>query len=325
MIFTPLQRAALVTLCFLQITITSCTSRNENYTSRVVAKVNNHTLTAEKFAENLGTRLKTFNDLSAKDSAVISQAKSAVIQDFIVRVVTHDWAQANQIFVRKEQIDKEVNTIRKQYPDDIAFRKALADEGLSYSRWEENLTHTLLERLVTDALREKIKKPTEEEMKSYYKENKSLFQQTAAVKLRQIVLENEEAAKKISKEISRGKSISSLAKKFSITAEASLNGDLGWIEKGYLSIFDKAFNMPIGQKSKIEKSSFGYHIFEVVDKRSPKTISFDDARKKIQNILMAEAEQAAYTRWLEEQILKAHVFKDDEFIKSVKVQTRSVR
>lgn len=59
-----------------------------------------------------------------------------------------------------------VNSIRKQYPDDIAFRKALADEGLTYVRWEENLTYTLLERLVANQIQIRKTTVTSEEMRS---------------------------------------------------------------------------------------------------------------------------------------------------------------
>lgn len=305
--------------------LSSCSSRNENYANRIVAKVNDQNLTAEEFAERLATRLKVFNDLSAKDSAVISQAKAAVIQDFIVRIVTKDWAQANEKFVRKEQLDAEISSVLKQYPDEIAFRKALADEGLSYDRWEENLKHTLLERLVTTTLRETIKKPSQERILAYYQNNKSLFQQSAAVHLRQIVLENDSAAQKIKKELSAGKSLALLAKKYSIASEASIGGDIGWIEKGYLDIFDKAFKLAVGQRSQVEKSAFGYHIYELIEKRPAKALSIEQAKSKIESILLAESEQTVYSSWLEEQILKARVFKDDDFIKSIKVQTRSLK
>jgi peptidyl-prolyl cis-trans isomerase C len=302
-----------------------CTQDGTGYKNRVVARVNNESLTAENFSERLASRLRVFNDLSAKDSAVIAQAKAAIIQDFIVQVVTKEWAQNHQIFVRKEQLDEEVKNILKQYPDEIAFRKALADSGLTYDRWEENLKFTLLERLVSVEIRKNMPPPKEDDLKSFYQANKNLFSQSPAVRLRQIVVDNENTAQRIQKELSSGKSLATLAKKFSITSEASNGGDVGWIEKGFLEAFDNAFKMNVGQRSPIVKSSFGFHIYEVIAKRPAKVLGFDEVKKKIEGQLTARAEQSIYSSWLENEVLKAHVHKDEEFIKSIKVQTRSIQ
>jgi len=302
-------------------TLASCTASRTDHKNKVVVKVNESTLSAAEFAELLASRLKVFNVLSSKDTAVVTQAKSAIVQDFIVRVVTEEWAQAQQIFVRKEQLESEVLKIRNNYPDDIAFRKSLADEGLAFPIWEARLKHTLLERLVVEWLRAKIPPPSAEEIKSYYTANKSQFQVPAAVRLRQIVLDTEESATRIKKELASGKSMASLAKKFSVSAEAQNGGDVGWIEKGTFEIFDAAFRMNIGQRSQVVKSPFGFHIFEVTAKRPVKNQTIDEAKNKITARLMQQKEQDVYATWLEEQVLKARVFKDDEFLKQIQVQT----
>ena len=303
----------------------ACTPNDPDYKDRVVLRVNEATLSAEEFSNALASRLKMFNSLSAKDSAVIAHAKSSVVQDFIVSVVTSEWAQKNQIFVRKEAVDAEINKILKGYPDQLSFRKALADEGLSYSKWEDRLRYTLLERLVVEKLREKIQPPTEEQIKNYYSANKELFQVPAAVKLRQLVSDNEERAKMLKKELSSGRQLSELAKKFSISTDASVGGDIGWVEKGAADFFDKVSKLGTGQKSNIIKTSQGYHIFEVLDRRNAKALSLEDVRTKIKTALLAEAEQATYSTWLESQIVQSRVYKDDDFINQIQVQTRSIR
>jgi peptidyl-prolyl cis-trans isomerase C len=313
---------AFAALALLLITI-GCTKDFSDYHKRVVVRVNETDLTASQYADLLASRLKVFNALSAKDSGVISQAKSAVVQEFIVQVVTQDWAKAHKVFVKKEHLDEEIKKTRKSYPDDIAFRKALAHEGLSYESWEQRLNQTLLERLVMDELRKALKKSDLAATQAYYQKNRSQFQTPAAVRLRQIVLDSEMSAQRVKKEIDSGKSLTEMAKKFSITPEGSLGGDLGWVEKGYLDIFDKAFQMGVGQRSGILKSPFGYHIFEVTAKRPSKALTFDEAKNRIESLLLAQHEQELYSNWLEEQVLKARVFKDDDFLKQIQVQTRS--
>ncbi len=316
---------------FLQLGLTvstvfllGCTKNRSDYKNHVVVKVNETGLTAADFSEQLGARLKVFNSLSAKDSAVISQAKNAVVRDFIVHVITQDWAKAKQLFVRKEQLDSEIKKMRGQYPDDIAFRRALAQEGLTYDIWESRLSYSLLEKLVIEDLRKQSKPITPSDLTSYYQKNKSLFQVTAAVRLRQVVSDTDVNAQRIKKELDSGKPLSELAKKFSTTPEGADGGDVGWIEKGVLDVYDAAFKMNVGQRSGIVKSPFGYHIFEVTAKRVAKTLPFDEAKKRVELAVQTDNEQELYSSWLEEQVLRARVFKDDDFLKSITIHTRDL-
>src|SRR5690606_17072241 len=96
-----------------------------------------------------------------------------------------------------------------------------------------------------------------------------------------------------------------------------------WIEKGTLDVFDSAFRMGVGQRSQIVKSPYGFHIFEVIEKRAAKTLSLEEARPKITKILRERKEQDLYSSWLEEQILKARVFKDEDLLTAIQVFSRS--
>lgn len=310
-------------LCGLLIlSFLGCTKNNSQLKNIVVVRVNDEVLSAGKFSDLLMNRLKEFNVLSAKDSAVITQAKNAVISDFIIKVVTEEWAKKNQVFVHKEEFDKELNQIRKNYPDDNAFRKSLAEQDLTYDLWEENLNFTLLERLVSANLRSKLKDIPADDLKNYYLKNKAAFQKPAAIHLRQILTDSNERAADIKKELTGGKSFSDLAKNYSLSVEAANGGDMGWIEKGSSEMIDTNFRLAEKQRSNVIKSSYGYHIFEVIQKRAAKNLTYEEARPQIQKILLAQLDQIAYSKWLEQQILSAHIFKNEEYINKVQVQSR---
>lgn len=323
--FRPRRLASFLVITLVAVVFCGCTKDLSVYKDRPLVKVNDAELSAAAFSERLATRMKMFNSLSAKDEAIISQAKNAVVHDFIVNAITVDWARAHQLFVRKESLDEETLRVRGQYPDDIAFRRALAKEGLSYEAWEERIRYNLLERLVLHELQKSIKAPTISELQAYYQKNRAFYSVPAGVRLKQVVLDSELAAQRIKVELSRGRSLADLAKKYSISPEGQNGGDTGWVEKGFLDVFDAALKMSVGQRSGIVKSAIGYHIFEVTAKRPAKTLSFDEVRKKIELAVFAEKEQEAYSLWLEDQVLKARIFKDDEFIKQIQIHTRSAR
>ena len=128
---------------------------------------------------------------------------------------------------------------------------------------------------------------------------------------------------KIYKQLRSGKKIKDLAKRFSVAPEASLGGDLGWIERGTHEMFDTAFRLGVGGRSRVIKSPFGYHIFQVTGRRSAKKLRLSEVRERIVNTLMAQREQEAYSKWLEAEILAAKVYKNEALIRDIKVFTRS--
>ena len=95
---------------------------------------------------------------------------------------------------------------------------------------------------------------------------------------------------------------------------------MGWVEQGTLDIFDKAFNMRVGQRSGVVKSPYGYHIFEVTGKKAEQTLSFEEVKERISRSLKGNKEQAIYTAWLEEQLRVSKVLKNSEAIKSIQVK-----
>ena len=312
---------ALLPQAVLAVSLVGCTRSQHSIRQIPVVKVDDSVLTAGEFADRLAGRLKLFDDLSAKDSNVLKRTKNLVVQEFIVQSVTENWAKKHQIFVRKEDLDAEVNKVRKDYPDDIAFRKSLADEGLAFDTWEERLRITLLQRFVQDALRKTISKPPESEIKSYFSSHRSEFQQPAALHVRQIVVANESDADQIKKALKARKRFSGLAKKFSLTPEGANGGDLGWVEKGTTNIFS-AKNYPL-KKLQMVKSPYGYQLFEILERRPARPLTFDEARARIARKLLAKREQTVYSAWLERQILKSHIYKNDSLIKQIYVQNRS--
>ncbi len=313
--------AAILTQAALAILLVSCTRTQRNIRQIPVVKVDDAVLTAGEFADRLADRLKLFDDLSAKDPNVLKRTKNLVVQEFIVQSVTQSWAKKHQLFVRKEDLDAEVNKIRKDYPDDIAFRKSLASEGLTFDTWEERLRMTLLQRFVQAALRKTISKPTASEAKSYFSNHRAEFQRPAALHVRQIVVANESDADQIKKALKAHRRFSDLAKKFSITPDGAKGGDLGWVEGRATNIFS-AKGYPL-KKLQLVKSPYGYHLFEVLERHSARPLTFDEARARIERKLLAEREQTVYSAWLERQILKSRIYKNDSLIKQVYVQSRS--
>lgn len=172
-------------------------------------------------------------------------------------------------------------------------------------------------------LKEEIEGPSTEELKTFYENNKDLFKQPEQIKISQIVLKNENDAKQILEELKSGKKFEDLAQEYSIAPEAFEQGNLGWVEKGTLEVFDKVFDLRKGKRSGILKSPYGYHIIEVHDKRSERLKSFEEVKDIIARRILEKKEQATYSQWLEFEIKNAKVFRDDALIEAIQVETKN--
>jgi peptidyl-prolyl cis-trans isomerase D len=97
-------------------------------------------------------------------------------------------------------------------------------------------------------------------------------------------------------QIKKGANFEELAKKNSQdTVSAAKGGDLDFFNKGQMvPEFDKvAFELQPGQMSDLVKSSFGYHIIKVTDKKAATTRTLAEVRTQIEDQLKYEQAQAA--------------------------------
>lgn len=308
-------------LFLLNLFLFGCPSSSPKILTKPVAQVNDHQLSTKEFADRLARRLKNLDALSAKDPVILQKAKSEILEDFTVQSLIVDWCRAKNIKVPDSDVDKEVEKIRAGYPDDLTFRRALAAENVSFSEWREGLRYSLIQRAFFASLREKLKSPSDEEVKKYFEENRAVFRKRERISLRQILTDEETKAEALKAELKKT-DFATLAKKYSSAPEAKNGGLVGWIEKGSVDFFDPAFNMAIGSVSGIIKSPFGYHILKVEKKLPASAGSLDEARPEIVKNLMARREQAEFVAWLDGQIRSSRVQKDQVLIQSIKVETR---
>ncbi len=90
-----------------------------------------------------------------------------------------------------------------------------------------------------------------------------------AVRASHILVDTQEQAFLIKKQINNGASFEEMAKKYSKCPSGKTGGDLGYFEKGEMvPTFEKAaFEMPVGIVSEPIETPFGWHLIKVYDKQ----------------------------------------------------------
>lgn len=302
--------------------ITGCDLGASRVARKPVLQVNDQVLNAKDFSSQLARRLKNFDALAAKDPNNVKRAKEDILRVFIMRVLVSDYAKANGIKVEDPELEKEVNSFRSSYPDDLSFRRVLAEENLSVSDWKEEMRQSLLERKVFAKISEKTVAPSEEEIKKHFETNKEMYKRKERIYLRQIITDEFSKAQSIRDELKK-KDFAELAKKYSVSPEAKAGGLVGWVEKGSVDVFDKAFALPVGGMSQVLESSYGFHIFKVERRAAPGYASLEEVRPEITQVLVGKKEQADFAGWLDKQIRASRVLRDNELLAAITVETRA--
>ena len=158
--------------------------------------------------------------------------------------------------------------------------------------------------LAQEYIRKNISDPanvSDKEIKDYYEKHKSQFMQPEQVKASHILIrvpsgadnkkwnEAKKKAQDIRKQIMAGEDFATLAKKYSQDpGSKSRGGDLGYFKKGQMvPDFEKAaFSLKKGEVSQPVKTTFGYHIIKVYDKKPAKQKSLKDAKQEIRQMLL---------------------------------------
>jgi peptidyl-prolyl cis-trans isomerase C len=317
--------SAVVLLCFcstLALSISGCFSKRQAVLDKTILEINQTKISTQTFSDRLAKQLKHQDALVAKDETVLDRAKEEIIKSFVFEVIARDYAKKSGIEVSDRDVDSRVNQIRSNYPDDIAFRRALGEENLSIDQWKKDIAFSLLQKKIFGEIAKGMNEPTEAEILSFYEKNKNQFITPPRVRLRQIVLEKEDDAKRILDSLNNHADFAKLAREFSVAPEGQNGGDTGWINKGTLEVFDLAFKMPLGSRSKILKSTYGYHIYDVIKKEPEAHLSFSEAKAKIRAQLVEHNEQVAFSVWLEKQVRITTVRRNDTLIRAIKVTTR---
>lgn len=304
---------------FLGLALAGCPSSYHKLSTKPVEMVNDHVLTAKDFSNQLARRLRQFDALAAKDPNNIQRIKEEILKDFLVKSLTLDWARSHNISISNDTLEKETNNLRANYPDDLSFRRALAQENISFSEWRDSLRYTLTEKEVFKRINEKAKPVGEAEILRFYETNKERYRRKERIYIRQIVVDEEAKADAIRTDL-KTQDFATLAKKYSITPESREGGVVGWIEKGTVDYFDPLFNNSSGLQ-KIT-SPFGIHLIRVEKKAPAGPQGLDEVKKGITMELRAQREQAEYVAWLDAQLRSSKVLKDYDLMNSITVDTR---
>lgn len=213
---------------------------------------------------------------TAEEKAALQlQLRRQILDALIDQVLIEQAAAREGITISDAQVETEMARL---IGDDVAkFEEWLQANGMTRDSFKAQLKQQLLsatfqERLISS------RSPIVEQ-----------------VHARHILLLSEEEAMEVLLKLRAGESFAALAKEYSQDRSTKdIGGDLGFFPRGVMppEIEAVAFGLSPGQTSGIVKTSFGYHIIEVVEK---------DPARKVSDEMLATWQQKQFLQWLAEQ------------------------
>jgi peptidyl-prolyl cis-trans isomerase C/foldase protein PrsA len=144
---------------------------------------------------------------------------------------------------------------------------------------------------------------TEEEIKTYYEENKSEFEVQEQVQASHILLEDEKTAQEVLTELENGAEFTELAKEYSTGPSAEDGGSLGYVSKDQniaQGFKDALFKLEVDSISDVVETQYGFHIIKVSDKREAGTKSYEEVKDQIKQQLTNQKGQSIWEQFVRE-------------------------
>lgn len=138
---------------------------------------------------------------------------------------------------------------------------------------------------------------SDEEIRTFYEENKNQFTKGGKVRAKHILIDSEDKCKEILEEIENGtKAFEVAAQEYSTCPSGQKGGDLGEFGRGQMvkEFEDAAFNGEVGKVIGPVKTQFGYHLIKVENRTEETIASFDEAKESIRRNLLNMKQNTAY-------------------------------
>ncbi len=279
--------------------------------STVVFEINGQAISRDRYVKELKAlkRKYRFENSQGTSSNQELWLKSDTLNEIIKDTLFQQEVVKNNIVVTDEELKQAVQKMMNDNQEE-SLQRYKETGNANLQEWQNKLKNNMLiKSLINKVVNSKVS-VSESDLRDYFNKHPEEFQTKDQIRSLHIMVETEDEARNILKQLSSGKSdFSHLAKEYSLGPERIKGGDLGYFESGHMpEEFDDIFKLGINEVSSIIHSPYGFHIFKVIDKKSSRKMSFEESRKLVYNKLFQANYEVAFQQWLKK-------LKDDANIK----------
>lgn len=234
-----------------------------------------------------------------------------VLDGMITEKIMQLRAKELNISISDTELENKIKEIKKDYGED--FASLFSQANINYEVWKEEFKkEILLQKLVEIDVNSRIK-ISDQDIENYFKKHRGRYKSDSRVRVSQIVVRDMATAQKALRRLQEGEDFAKVAADVSISPEARRGGDLGFITRLMMPepLDNTIFQMPVDEISNIVQSSYGFHIFKIMEIQKARDRNLADVREEVVYDLRMQKEEAAYVAWLEDLKKKAVIKKED--------------
>lgn len=317
---------------------TSTTSGNTGATSGITAKpatkttatanvatVNGSAVSRVMYDRAMAPYQKQIASLAkgAVTSEQLTKIKTKVLDNLIATELLYQESKKTGITIEEKEISETYEKQKTSFSTNAEFLAALKESNYNEKTFKDQIKIGLtIQHFINNKFSESTT-VSDDEVKKYYDDNPTYFQQPAQVKASHIMIavdssadqtKKDEAKQKLEdvlKRLKAGEDFAALAKEVSQDADSKdKGGDLDYFYKGTITLKnfeDTAFALNKGETSGIVETEVGYHIIKVTDKVEPKTITLEESKEDIKTGLKSNKVNTEVNKYINELRAKANV------------------
>lgn len=288
----------------------------------VVATVNGEVIARAEFERLLAREAQAMEGSAPRTPEQVEPFKQALLETLIERALLLQAARAANITVTTEEVDRRVLALSSEYPAGT-FDEALNSSGTSRAAHTRSTREQLtIEKLLAQEVLSRVA-VSEEQIRRYYDEHAEDFTEPEQVHAQQIVVKGLDEAKRVQQQLWQGKKFPDLARRYSLSPDARVGGDLGFFPRGTMPpAFDEVvFKLNVGGTSEVVSTEYGFHLFRVVEKKPARKRELDEVRAGIEQKLLTGLRAEAQKAYVEGLRAKATIALNNETLLIVSGRT----
>lgn len=256
---------------------------------------------------------------------VPAERRDEILRGVLDQLITlHLLAQeskARNLPVTDADVDGQLAMIKKNYPNEEAFNKDVAAQGMTLDQVKMQTRQRLFAQKLVESEPAGKTAVSDAEVDKFYKDNPERFKQPDAVHASHILIAlppNATPAQKAQakamaqdtlNKVKAGGDFATLARERSNDGSAQNGGDLGFVPRGQTvpPFEDAAFKLKPGAVSGIVETQFGYHIIKSHEQRAARTVPFAEVSGQIKQFLEQQQRQTKMEQFVNDTKAKAKI------------------
>lgn len=238
-----LARRVALSLILAVLALSAC-KRKPTIPPDVIARVNDRMVTLADFKRYLE------RNAGFELAQLTPEVASALADQFVEEIIISEYAASHGVEVPADKIAAAVRT----------------EAGVTVIEKRDEMRR---ERLIAN-LSAQIPDPSPADLQTYYDQHQAEFRSGEEVRVRQILVNDENLANDIVKKLKSGTPFGDLSAEFSRAPNAKRGGEIGFVSRGDLpKMFEEEiFRLKAGETSGVLRTDTSFHIFQV-DQRRP--------------------------------------------------------